>query len=92
MAHARGERYRPPEARREYAGIALSMARQERPDTAAYDDPEIVFRVDKPNHVGLIVRSPSLERVHELLDSYARRFTRDFSAYVPPPERREVNL
>ena len=68
------------------------LARHERPDTSAYTDPEIVFRVDKPHHVGLVVRSPSLERVKELLDSYVERFAQDFSAYVPPPERRGINL
>nr|MDQ3804876.1 ATPase [Acidobacteriota bacterium] len=92
LSHARGEKYRPPERRYDYSGIALSLARQEHPDTSAYDDPEIVHRVSKPNHVGLIVRSPSLARVHELLARYAERFTHDFSAFVPPPERREVNL
>ena len=92
VAHARGERVGPLEERREHAGIALSLARQERPDTSGYADPEIVFRVDKPHHVGLVVRSPSLERVKELLDGYAERFARDFSAYVPPPERRGMNL
>jgi hypothetical protein len=92
VAHARGESVGTIGVRREYGGIALSLARQERPDTSAYDDPEIVFRVDKPNHVGLVVRSPDLARVRELLDSYAERFARDFSAYVPPPERRGINL
>src|SRR6185503_2790844 len=37
-----GKRLRP---RKEYAGIILSLARKERPDTSAYDDPEIVYRV-----------------------------------------------
>ncbi|HEX8719700.1 MAG TPA: ATP-grasp domain-containing protein [Pyrinomonadaceae bacterium] len=92
VAHARGERVGRIEPRREYAGLALSLARQERPDTSRYDDPEIVFRVDRPHHVGLVVRSPSLARVRELLDAYAERFARDFSAYVPPPERRGINL
>ena len=92
VAHARGERIGAVDARREYGGIALSLARQEHPDTSGYDDPEIVFRVDKPNHVGLVVRSHDLARVRELLDSYAERFARDFSAYVPPPERRGINL
>ena len=76
----------------EYGGIALSLARQERPDTSAYDDPEIVYRVDKPHHVGLVVRSPDLARVRSLLEDYSARFARDFSATVPPPERRGVNL
>jgi biotin carboxylase len=92
VAHARGVRVGRLEPRREHAGIALSLARQERPDTSAYTDPEIVFRVDKPSHVGLVVRSPSLRRVKELLGTYAERFAQDFSAYVPPPERRGINL
>ena len=92
VAHARGERVGKLEPRREYGGIALSLARQERPDTSAYDDPEIVFRVDKPHHVGLVVRSPDLARVRSLLEDYVARFAQDFSATVPPPERRGVNL
>jgi biotin carboxylase len=92
VARARGRSVGEVEARREYGGIALSLARQERPDTSTYDDPEIVFRVDKPSHVGLVVRSHDPARVRELLDSYAERFARDFSAYVPPPERRGINL
>ncbi|HEX8353164.1 MAG TPA: ATP-grasp domain-containing protein [Pyrinomonadaceae bacterium] len=92
VAHARGGRVGSLAARREYAGLALSLARQERPDTSAYDDPEVVFRVDRAHHAGLVVRSPDLARVRGLLDSYAERFARDFSAYVPPPERRGINL
>jgi biotin carboxylase len=77
----------PP--RREYAGISLSLARQEWPDTSGYRDPEIVYRVRKKHHVGLIVRSPQLERVTELLDVYAQRFADEFSAVVPPLEKPE---
>jgi hypothetical protein len=92
LARARGVAPERPRPRREYAGIALSLARQEHPDTSEYDDPEIVHRVEKPNHVGLIVRSKERQRVSELLAQYAERFARDFSAYVPPPERRGLNL
>lgn len=76
-----------PAAGRNYAGIVLSLAKQEYPDTSAYDDPEIVYRVKKRHHAGLIVRSGKLERVTKLLDSYARRFADDFIAVVPPLER-----
>jgi biotin carboxylase len=75
--------------RKEYAGIILSLAKQEQPDTSGYTDEEIVYRVKKRHHAGLIVRSPVLERVDELLDSYAQRFVDDFVAVVPPPERPE---
>jgi biotin carboxylase len=75
--------------RNEYAGIVLSLSKQEQPDTSAYDDPEIVYRVKKLHHAGLIVRSPKLERVEELLAKYAERFAEDFVAVVPPLEKAE---
>ncbi|HEX5876422.1 MAG TPA: ATP-grasp domain-containing protein [Pyrinomonadaceae bacterium] len=77
----------PP--RKEYAGIILSLAKQEDPDTSSYADEEIIYRVKKRHHAGLIVRSPRLERVNELLDNYARRFVEDFVAVAPPPDRPE---
>jgi biotin carboxylase len=80
-------RIRP--ARKEYAGIILSLAKQEYPDTSAYVDEEIVYRVKKRHHAGLIVRSPELARVNQFLDDYAVRFADDFVAVVPPPERPE---
>jgi biotin carboxylase len=79
-------------ARKDHAGIVLSLARQESPDTTAYDDPEIVYRVKKKHHVGLIVRSPKLERVTELLDQYAQRFAEDFVAVVAPLQRAEDSM
>ena len=75
--------------RKEYAGIILSLAKQESPDTTSYDDDEIVYRVKKNHHAGMIVRSTRLERVDALLNSYAGRFVEDFVAVVPPPERPE---
>jgi biotin carboxylase len=75
--------------RKEYAGIVLCLAKQEHPDTSAYDDPEIVCRVKKRHHAGLIVRSKKLERVEDLLDKYTQRFADDFVAVVPPLEKAE---
>ena len=82
-----GATYRSPEPRRDHAGIVLSLARQEDPDTTSYDAPEIVQRIRKRHHAGLIVASPRAERVSELLDEYVRRFYEDFHASAPPPER-----
>ena len=79
--------YIAPTPRDHYAGIVLSLARQEYPDMSAYNDREIVMRVDKRHHAGLIVSSDDDHRVRELLDQYASRFQRDFHASAPPPER-----
>ena len=81
--------YKVKPLRNEYAGIVLSLSRQNAPDTSSYDDPEIVYRVKKDHHAGLIVRSNKLERVEELLTQYAARFADDFVAVVPPLEKAE---
>jgi biotin carboxylase len=81
--------YEVEPAREDYGGIVLSLARQEWPDTSGYTDAEIVYRVRKPYHVGLVVRSPDHARVRELLDGYARRFAEEFIAVAPPRERAE---
>ncbi|HXE79150.1 MAG TPA: hypothetical protein VNK41_00225 [Vicinamibacterales bacterium] len=79
--------YTVPPHRNDYAGIVLTLARQEDPDTSGYTDPEIVFRVRKPRHAGLIVASPDPARVEELITGYTARFYQDFYATAPAPER-----
>ena len=79
--------YELPPVRREYAGVILSLARQEHPDTSAYTDAEIVYRVTKYHHAGFVLRSPNHERIHQLLDSYALRFREDFFATQPVPDK-----
>jgi hypothetical protein len=68
------------------AGLVLTLARQERPDTSAYTDAEIVQRIDKRHHAGLIVASEDPARVDALLEQYAERFAADFFATAPVPD------
>lgn len=79
--------YTVPAHRKDYSGIVLSLARQEEPDMSPYIDPEIVMRIRKRHHAGLIVRSTDPRRIDALLDDYARRFYRDFFATAPPRDR-----
>lgn len=79
--------YELPPLRHDYAGLIVSLARQEHPDTSAYTDPEIVWRLNKKNHVGFIVRSDSHSRVSELLNALTTRVQQDFQAYAPPRDR-----
>jgi biotin carboxylase len=75
--------YIPPTPRGDYAGLIVSLARQAVPDTSAYAEPEIVWRLAKPHHAGLIVRSATAERVAQLLAQYTTRFREDFVASLP---------
>ena len=87
VADARGESYRVAPTTSLYAGLLVSLARQEWPDTGAYADPEIVRRIVKHHHAGLILASPDPARVLSLLQSYMHRFREDFHASMPAPER-----
>ena len=78
--------YEPPRAREGYGGVVVSLAREERPDTSAFDDPEITYRVSKPWHAGLVVGSRDHARVVELLGDYERRFAADLAASAPVEE------
>lgn len=87
IKNAIGEKYTVPQANRGYAGIIICLAKQDYPDLAAYHEPEVVWRLDKKNHAGLIIASPHQERVEQLLDSFSIRFTEDFLAFVPPLDK-----
>lgn len=79
--------YQLPPHRDDYAGVIISLARQEYPDVSAYTDAEIVYRLNKKYHAGLVVGSPSLERIEQLLNQYSRRFYEDFYTSGPPLDR-----
>lgn len=81
--------YVVPEHRKNHAGLALTLARQESPDLSAYTDPEIVCPVDMHHHAGLVLASPSSDRIDTLLDEYCQRFATDFLATAPPLEHAE---
>jgi hypothetical protein len=86
VASARAEEYETPARRRDHAGLLISLARQEWPDLASYDDPEIAWRLSKRHHAGLVVASPDQSRVESLLGAYMSRFREDFFAFMPAAE------
>jgi len=87
VANLRGERYQLAPTRNDYAGSVLCLARVAEPDLSRYDAPEVVYRMKKHHHAGLIVCSPDAKRVEGLLDDYSRRFAQDFIAVLPAPDK-----
>jgi biotin carboxylase len=78
--------YHLPSVRSDYAGLVLCLAREPDPDLSTFDAPEIVTRIHKHHHAGLIVVSRDSHRVDELLAGYAERFHHEFMAWQPAPE------
>ena len=89
IAGAKGG-YQLPARRADYAGLILSLARQEVPDTSGYNDPEIVYRIPMKHHAGLVMRAKDPLRIKALLEAYQKRFYTDFYASAPPLEKAAV--
>ncbi len=76
--------YRPKPLRDEYAGLMVSLAKQQWPDLSGYNDPEIYWKIKKEFHAGLVVKSADVHRIESLLNSYTERFYSDFFTSAPP--------
>jgi biotin carboxylase len=82
-----GMEYALPKVTQLYAGSIICLSRQERPDTRSYNAPEVVKRLDRHHHAGLIVRADSADRVEDLVTQYSDRFLQEFCAFEPPPDQ-----
>ena len=79
--------YQLPQTHHDYAGVIVCLARQQDPDTSAYTDPEIVYRITKFHHAGFVLKSSLPQRIEALLTSYSQRFVPDFLATQPVPDK-----
>lgn len=79
--------YKLPPMRSDYGGVIVSLARTERPDSSGFNDPEVWYRPTHKHHIGLVLRSPSPERIAELLTQYHERIQRDFHMALPPADK-----
>jgi biotin carboxylase len=87
VCSVRGVPYVVPETTQAYAGSVLCLATTAEPDTSMFDAPEIVHRMKKHHHAGLIVRSHDADRVRVLLEDYSGRFAEAYLAVQPVPDK-----
>ncbi len=78
------EPYTLPPLRERFGGVVISLARHEQPDTSPFSDPEIVYRLDKKQHIGFVVAADAPGRVEQLLHGYIERIRRDYHMSLPP--------
>ncbi len=85
-ALGKGYDYSLPHVSKDYAGILLTLSRQQHPDLSSFNDPEVYFKVPLEYHAGLIVKSKHQDRVMQLLEDYALRIAKDYSTVAQAPE------
>jgi biotin carboxylase len=87
VAAAFNMEYVAPQVQELYAGSVISLARQEHPDLSSFDAPEVVHRLNRHHHAGLLLQADSAERIEILVQHYSERFLNEFCAFEPPPDR-----
>ena len=86
-AKAKGLPYNAPADSNQNAGIVVSLSRYQHPDTSGFNDQELVWRMNKEWHIGLIVKSESRDKILSLLDGYTKRIGEEFHASLPAPDK-----
>lgn len=86
-AKVQGSIYSLPEVQYKHAGILISLSRFQHPDNTPFDAPEIIWRLEKEYHIGMLLRSDKPERIKSLLDEYAENVFKNYHASAPVPDK-----
>lgn len=86
-AAATGSKYSVKPLRKDFAGILISLTRQEQPDLSVFTAPEIYWHMQEKSHVGMVLQSKDASKVRQLLDEYAEIVKRDYHASAPVPDK-----
>jgi len=86
-AAVRKQKYKLPKGRKDHGGILVSLSRFVHPDTSSFEDKEIVWRMQKDHHIGLILQSNDRNKILQLLDKYCERVRNEFHASLPAKEK-----
>ena len=83
IAAAYDEPYSPPTDTGQHAGLIASLATEMHPDTTAFADPEIIWRMHREHHIGFIVKSAQPDRILALLTTYMHQIKESVHASMP---------
>jgi hypothetical protein len=86
-AQASGTKYRLPEVKNDYAGLVVSLSRYTHPDYSPFNEPELVWNLQKNQHIGMIITSDKRQRILNLLDHYTNRIFEEYHASLPPKDK-----
>ncbi|MCB9209213.1 MAG: ATP-grasp domain-containing protein [Ignavibacteriales bacterium] len=78
-----GEEYALPKQKNLFGAIIISLAKQEWPDLNNYNNDEVVWKLNKKFHAGLVLVSKEYKKMKELSDSFIERFYKDFFTTQP---------
>jgi biotin carboxylase len=86
LAELQGTDYQAPVDTGNNAGIVVTLSRHERPDYGKFNDPDIVWTLQKEYHIGMILRAKERKTILNKLDRYTEKIFNEYHATVPLKE------
>lgn len=84
MCRFRGEPYTLNPERQLNAGLLVCLSKDQHPDLSFCDSEEVVWKLRKDYHAGMVVASPASDRVSHLMREYSERLAAEHLAVMPP--------
>lgn len=79
--------YKLPVSNYKSAGLLVSLAKEQHPDTSMFNDPAIVKRLYKDYHVGFVFGAESDATIQNKLDEFAHIVTERYLNILPPTDK-----
>jgi biotin carboxylase len=86
LAYLTKQPYHSPKPKKLHSGLLICLSRHERPDLSGFNAPEVVWKMSEEHHAGIIMASPSYQRISELMADYKKRLEGGILAVRPPTE------
>ena len=83
IANATDTKYKIPKAKKNHAGIIVSLIRDYRANYTVFTDEEIWWTMEKDYHIGMIIKTEKKAKILELLDHYAKYVFENLHASAP---------
>ena len=87
LCAAAGQFYCAPNPTGQYGAMLTCLARQPWPDLDSFCDPEVVWKLHRLHHAGLVLASSDFDGLQRRLAEYKLRFEKEFLAVLPPARR-----
>jgi biotin carboxylase len=82
-----GQKYKAPKAEKNFAGLLVSLAKEEKPNTDIFQDVTIAKRLKKDYHVGLVFKDKKQEVITQKLAEYEHIIREKYMNILPPTNK-----
>ncbi len=85
----KSELYSPPKTKFTPSCIIISLIKDYVPDMTPFTDQGILWTLDRPHHIGMVLSNQDEEKLMELVGRYTEIIANDYNAFAPAKDKPE---